>query len=61
MANALASWSPPRWHPDEAAPLGGVGGEAASSKARAVLCSGKPLQHGAPNEIKDFHGALLSL
>jgi hypothetical protein len=28
-----------RWHPDEAAPIGGVGGsEAASSKARAVLC-----------------------
>ena len=50
-----------RWHSDEAAPLEGVGGsEAASSKARAVLCSGEPLQHGARHEIKDFHGTLLS-
>jgi hypothetical protein len=49
-----------RWHSDEAAPLGGWGSEAASSKARAVLCSGEPLQHGARHEIKDFHGTLLS-
>ena len=48
------------WHPNEAAPLEGGGSEAASSKARAVLCSGEPLQHGARHEIKDFLGALSS-
>jgi hypothetical protein len=51
--------APRRWHFEETAPQGRPN-EAASSKARAVLCSESNLQHSTRHEIKDFQRALLS-
>jgi hypothetical protein len=48
------------WHPDEAAPLGGMGGAKQPHRRLALSMLGRAAPARCRYEIKDFHGTLLS-